>query len=243
MKGKIARIWKRIGYTLFVMFSLFQVYLFIRVYWFASCVIPTNSMSPTLLGGDYIVASLQIPGHRIIDDGKSQDERKQVHRLKGIRPIRKNDVVVFNYPYSENKKKMLLSNKLFFCKRCVALPGDTYRWFSYDSLEKVYLPKVGDVLTIDSCNYNHYRYCIEYETGQPLKLKMGLVYLADTLLTEYHFKHDYYFMQGDNVNHSYDSRDWGLLPDDFILGVGQFIWFSKTLKTGQIRWNRMFKRL
>lgn len=61
---------------------------------------------------------------------------------------------------------------------------------------------------------------------------MGLVYLADTLLTEYHFKHDYYFMLGDNVNYSYDSRNWGLLPDDFILGVGQFIWFSKVLETG-----------
>lgn len=189
------------------------------------------------------MASLQIPGRRIIEEDESRDERKLVHRLEGIRQVRKNDVVVFNYPYSEDKEKMILSAKLFFCKRCVALPGDTYQWFARESLEKVYLPKVGDILPIDSCNYNHYRHCIEYETGQSLKLEMGLVYLADTLLTEYHFKHDYYFMLGDNVNYSYDSRNWGLLPDDFILGVGQFIWFSKVLETGQIRWNRIFKKL
>ena len=222
MKGKIKRVWKRVGYTSFVLFSLYQIYLSVRIYWFTFCVIPTYSMSPTLLGGDYILASLQIPGRRIIEEDESRDERKLVHRLEGIRQV---------------------SAKLFFCKRCVALPGDTYQWFARESLEKVYLPKVGDILPIDSCNYNHYRHCIEYETGQSLKLEMGLVYLADTLLTEYHFKHDYYFMLGDNVNYSYDSRNWGLLPDDFILGVGQFIWFSKVLETGQIRWNRIFKKL
>ena len=243
MKGKIKRVWKRVGYTSFVLFSLYQIYLSVRIYWFTFCVIPTYSMSPTLLGGDYILASLQIPGRRIIEEDESRDERKLVHRLEGIRQVRKNDVAVFNYPYSEDKEKMILSAKLFFCKRCVALPGDTYQWFARESLEKVYLPKVGDILPIDSCNYNHYRHCIEYETGQSLKLEMGLVYLADTLLTEYHFKHDYYFMLGDNVNYSYDSRNWGLLPDDFILGVGQFIWFSKVLETGQIRWNRIFKKL
>ena len=70
-------------------------------------------MSPTLLGGDYILASLQIPGRRIIEEDESRDERKLVHRLEGIRQVRKNDVVVFNYPYSEDKEKMILSAKLF----------------------------------------------------------------------------------------------------------------------------------
>ncbi|MFR5759596.1 MAG: signal peptidase I [Bacteroides cellulosilyticus] len=116
--------------------------LSVRIYWFTFCVIPTYSMSPTLLGGDYILASLQIPGRRIIEEDESRDERKLVHRLEGIRQVRKNDVVVFNYPYSEDKEKMILSAKLFFCKRCVALPGDTYQWFARESLEKVYLPKV-----------------------------------------------------------------------------------------------------
>ena len=41
----------------------------------------TYSMSPTLLGGDYILASLQIPGRRIIEEDESRDERKLVHRL------------------------------------------------------------------------------------------------------------------------------------------------------------------
>lgn len=45
---------ERVGYTSFVLFSLYQIYLSVRIYWFTFCVIPTYSMSPTLLGGDYI---------------------------------------------------------------------------------------------------------------------------------------------------------------------------------------------
>lgn len=227
----------------FALFALFQIYLSIRIYWFTFCIIPTYSMSPTLLGGDYIITSLQIPGRRIVEDDKLKYGHKLMHRLEGTRKVKVNDVVVFNYPYSENRDKMVLSAKIFFCKRCVAVPGDTYRWYVDGKMMQVYLPKIGDVLNIDSCNFEKYRPCIEYETGQSLKLDAGLVYLADTLLHDYHFKHDYYFMLGDNVDYSYDSRTWGLLPDDFILGVGKIIWFSKDLETGEVRWHRMFKKL
>lgn len=242
MKRKIKQIWKRLGYTVFITFILIQIYLFVRIHWFTLCIIPTYSMSPTLQGGDYILASLQIPGRRLVEEDEKYGYKK-IHRLKGSRSVRKNDVVVFNYPYSESKEKMVLSTNIYFCKRCVAVPGDTYQWYINGNFEQIYLPKVGDVLPIDLCNYKSYRSCIEYETGYPLKMEAGLVYLADTLLHEYHFRHNYYFMRGDNVDHSYDSRYWGLLPDDFILGVGKTIWFSRDLETGEIRWCRMFKKL
>lgn len=49
----------------------------------------------------------------------------------------------------------------------------------------------------------------------------------------------YYFMLGDNIHHSLDSRHWGLVPDDFIVGVVQWIWFSKDEEQNSIRWNRI----
>ena len=75
------------------------------------------------------------------------------------------------------------------------------------------------------------------------KLLNGTVMHADTLMHSYRFKNNYYFMRGDNCVDSYDSRFWGILPEDFILGTGQFIWFSKDRDMGKIRWERMFRKL
>ena len=56
---------KKFVWALLGLFILFQIYFSVRVYWLVSCTIPTYSMSPTLVGGDYILASMQIPGRRI----------------------------------------------------------------------------------------------------------------------------------------------------------------------------------
>ncbi len=238
------RIMKKIGYTFVGLFVLLQVYIMIRVYWLVSCSIPTYSMSPTLLGGDYILASIQIPGRRICEEDPARPGQELITRKKGVRNVEKGDVVVFNFPYADDKEKMILSTKVFYCKRCVALPGETYHWRTGRGTKTVYLPKCNDVLRIDSVNYADYYKCIEYETGKIMRMdKEGKAYLADSLLNSYCFRHNYYFMRGDNVNDSYDSRYWGLLPENFILGVGQCIWFSKDKETKQIRWNRMFKKI
>lgn len=231
----------RCFYTVGILFCLFQAYVLVRVYWLTSCVIPTYSMSPTLVEGDYIIANLQIPGRRIMEE--KVDGIRSVYRKKGIRPVWKGDIVVFNFPYAENREKMILSTKQFYCKRCIALPGEIYRWMLNDKIDSIYLPGKGDCLQIDSANFHQYSKCIEYETGQRMKMENGQVYLTDSLLTSYSFQHDYYFMQGDHTEDSYDSRFWGILPDDFILGVGEFIWFSKDKKADTVRWERIFTKL
>ena len=243
MSESLKQKFKGAGYVLFCLFVLFQFYIFLRMYWIASCVIPTYSMSPTLFRGDYICVSLQIPGRRVFMTDSLHEDRLIVHRKKGIRSIKRNDVVVFNFPYSESKSRMKLSIKTLYFKRCVAITGTKYCWHWNNREHSIYLPQKGDVMAIDSINYKHYHKCIEYETGQNLKLESGSVYLNDSIVNEYRFLHDYYFMQGDHTSDSYDSRFWGLLPDDFILGVGQFIWFSKDVKTNKIRWERIFKKL
>ena len=235
------KILKKTGKILLIVFLLFQCYVLARLYLFASCVIPTYSMAPTLLGGDYIIASLQIPGRRIWEEDSCG--HSIILREKGMREVRKNDVVVFNFPYSTDTDKMKLQSNLYYCKRCVGVPGETYEWEWHSKKFHIYLPCSGDELPIDSLNYRDYRKCIEYETGNRLIRSGNLVLLGDSVIDSYRFCKNYYFMRGDNADDSYDSRFWGILPEDFILGVGQFIWFSRDKKSGKIRWKRMLKQI
>lgn len=232
---------KCFGKVTLLIFLAFQLYVLARLYLFASCIIPTYSMSPTLQSGDYIIASFQVPGRRIWEEDEKGN--LMVRREKGIRNVCKNDVVVFNFPYAQCKDSMILSNDLFYCKRCVALPGEDYQWEWNGKMHCVYLPRAGDKLLLDSVNIETYRKSIEYETKRKITRQGNIICIDDSVINTYCFRHNYYFMCGDNIYDSYDSRFWGILPDDFILGVGQFIWFSKEPDTAQIRWNRMLKKI
>ena len=59
----------------------------------------------------------------------------------------------------------------------------------------------------------------------------------------YHFQENYYFMAGDNVFDSVDSRYWGLLPESYIAGKAVRIWQSKNRFTGDMNWDRVWKRI
>lgn len=263
---------KRFFHIVLFLFFIFEFYLFTRLYIFVSCVIPTYSMDPTIKAGDYIYVTQLIPGSRSLSDDKEHPGLLTAGRLYGLRSVRRNDVVVFNFPYAENPEKMVLSLKEFYCKRCVAVPGDTflidnqgiYRVANCpDTLgnyraqcafgarpgtpaagfKPVYLPRAGDELPIDSANYAQYRKCIEYETHRNVTLRRDTVFIGGLPVSRYRFRQNYYFMAGDNVADSYDARFWGLLPEDFIVGVARFIWFSRDPSSRQVRWNRMFTGL
>ena len=84
---------------------------------------------------------------------------------------------------------------------------------------------------------------IAWEQKQPLTVRDGNVCLGDSLIREYRFRENYYFMGGDNMENSKDSRYWGLLPEPYIVGVATRIWKSVDKWTGEVRWNRVFKKI
>ena len=69
------------------------------------------------------------------------------------------------------------------------------------------------------------------------------MYLGDSLIQEYRFMENYYFMGGDNMENSKDSRYWGVLPEPYIVGVATRIWKSVYASTGEMRWNRVMKEI
>ncbi|MEZ4798355.1 MAG: signal peptidase I [Flavobacteriales bacterium] len=78
-----------------------------------------------------------------------------------------------------------------------------------------------------------------------MKVENGKIFINGVETTSYTFKYDYYWMMGDNRHHSADSRVWGFVPENHIVGKAVFTWFSKEdpnyRGTSRIRWNRMFK--
>lgn len=107
----------------------------------------------------------------------------------------------------------------------------------------LYVPKAGAKVRMDNSNYALYRNVIEWEQRKKLLLRGDSILLGDSLINEYRFKKNYYFAAGDNVMNSQDSRYWGLLPEQYIVGVATRIWNSVSPTTEKVRWNRIFKRI
>jgi signal peptidase I len=84
----------------------------------------------------------------------------------------------------------------------------------------------------------------DYEGNPSLRLKGNKVYLNDQIIETYTFRLNYYWMMGDNRHNSLDSRIWGFVPEDHVVGKALFIWMSWDKEAKgfrKIRWNRLFK--
>ena len=116
----------------------------------------------------------------------------------------------------------------------------------YGGENGILIPKKGMTVGLDYDNWLLYERAIRvYEDNPTAEWKDGKVYIDGKPTESYTFAMDYYFMIGDNRDNSLDSRYWGFVPEDHIVGtpVGVIISFDKdkSLFEGKIRWNRIFR--
>ena len=113
-----------------------------------------------------------------------------------------------------------------------------------DNYGPIWIPAKGKSIDLTLKNLPVYERCIRTYEGNKLEVKDGTIYINDKAATKYTFKLDYYWMQGDNRHNSLDSRYWGFVPEDHIVGKPIFIWWSSDPDRGGfggIRWNRLFR--
>lgn len=108
------------------------------------------------------------------------------------------------------------------------------------------VPKKGVTVQLDEKNIALYQLVIKrYESNENVEVTPTGIKVNGKAITAYTFKQDYYFMMGDNRHNSADSRFWGFVPDDHIVGKAVFIWMSIDPNPenifNKIRWNRLFR--
>jgi signal peptidase I len=122
--------------------------------------------------------------------------------------------------------------------------GVDYGWTHAD-YGPVWIPKKGAKIDLTLQNLPLYERCIRNYEGNDLKVEGSQILINGKPATSYTFKMDYYWMQGDNRDNSLDSRYWGFVPEDHIVGTPAIILISfdkdHPLYNGGIRWNRIFK--
>lgn len=115
-----------------------------------------------------------------------------------------------------------------------------FNW-SGDDFGKLTIPKKDWTIQLNDTTLALYGSTIvDYDHNDDAKITDGKLFIDGKEVTSYTFKLNYYFMMGDNRHNSQDSRYWGFVPEDHIVGKGFFIWLSIDRNKGGIRWNRFF---
>ena len=122
-----------------------------------------------------------------------------------------------------------------------SFPFDSIISWNIKDFGPLYIPGKGDSITLNQTNCRLYKKLIEWEQQGSLQYKDSTIFLNGTPINGYRFQKNYYFMAGDKGMNSQDSRYWGLLPEEYIVGKAWIIWKSVDPYTDKFRWNRFLK--
>lgn len=116
-----------------------------------------------------------------------------------------------------------------------------YKW-NVDNYGALKIPAKGDTVKLDSLNLCMFERIISVYEDNQLEIKNDSIFINGTYHTTYVIQQNYYFMMGDNRHNSQDSRHWGFVPEDHIIGKATKIVFSIDKLYGKgVRWNRLFQ--
>ncbi|MEI2749751.1 MAG: signal peptidase I [Ferruginibacter sp.] len=141
--------------------------------------------------------------------------------------------------YSVKEYVADVNSPIFPAKQLFPYYQSNTSW-TIDNFGPLLVPKKGSSVQLTPDNLIRYQRCIEVYEGNKVEVKNGQVFINDKPETSYTFKMDYFWMMGDNRHNSLDSRYWGFVPEDHVVGKASLIWFSWE---GGPRWKRLFNSI
>ncbi|MBN2273819.1 MAG: S26 family signal peptidase [Bacteroidales bacterium] len=184
------------------------------------------TISSRVLNRMDIYEASMIPGTPHLSAKLTDENVKKIKAFKNVKDVMRIYDDTYNYARSYN----------YF-------PSDTNFKWSLDEYGPLYIPAKGATIKLSTDNLPLYERIIDYYEKNDLDIRDGKIYINGVETDKYTFKMDYYWMMGDNRHSSLDSRFWGFVPEDHIIGKPRFVWLSldnnKTFLK-RIRWKRFF---
>ncbi len=195
----------------------------------------------------YEVTGVALPSQRVAKDKYDLEPGRDYYPNRNTMNLTENQLTKLKKNYPNAKFSLVNPSQRDVSKMSMMEKANNLSYYpksfeyhnTVSNFDKFWVPKKGETIELTPHNITWYRRVIEAYENHSFEQREDGVYIDGQKTDSYTFEMNYYWMMGDNRYNSADSRVWGFVPEDHIVGKASMVWFSKDPNLG-VRWDRLF---